>query len=56
MGVNAVLRKIPVVGAKNNFLEKRKSFLENKISKKKFKMIHLGGLSGSFTSSSLLWF
>ena len=55
--VNAITRKVPVVGANNELLDKRKNWINiGLIQKKKVKLIHLGALHGSFTSKSLLWF
>tara|TARA_B100002052_G_C15831113_1_gene575400 strand:- start:61 stop:1347 length:1287 start_codon:yes stop_codon:yes gene_type:complete len=55
--INAVLRKVPVIGADNEMLIKRKNYLNSlKKNNHKIKLVHLGALNGSFTSQSLLWF
>jgi hypothetical protein len=56
-GVNAILRRIPIRGANQEFLDKRKIFIsKGKVQKNSLKLLHLGTMKGSFTSKSLLWF
>mgnify|MGYP003682057119 CR=1 FL=1 len=56
-GVNSILRKIYIKGGPELSLKKRENFIKNNIfNEKKLKIIHIGGIDGSFTSVSLLWF
>jgi len=57
-GVNAIARKVPIIGPSENILEKRRSYINNVSLHKdnKIKLLHLGALHGSFTARSLLWF
>ena len=56
-GVNAISRRVPIIGPSEKLLNERNNRLNNdKIQKNKIKLLHLGALHGSFTSKSLLWF
>ena len=55
-GVKAILRKVPIIGANEELLNKRKNHINNKIKKSKLKLVHLGFLNGGFTAKSLIWF
>jgi hypothetical protein len=56
-GVNAILRRIPIMGANQEYLDKRELFInKSKVQRNSLKLLHLGTLQGGFTSRSLLWF
>jgi len=55
--VNALSRRVPIIGANDKFLDERKNYInKNEIKKNRIKLLHLGALYGSFTSKSLSWF
>jgi len=56
-GINAVNRRVPVIGPDKAILKARRKFITNfNIKSDTVKLMHLGSFNGSFTPISLMWF